>query len=323
MTEQTDTCPRCNAQLTEDARYCHACGVSITSAASGEWELYDLDRFFNYALDMLCIAGTDGYFKRVNPAFERTLGYSAEELLSKPFVDFIHPDDRDGTATEIGKLKTGTPTLSFENRFQCKDGTYKDFHWTSFPEPGTGLLYAVARDISERRRSDDRIDRLTGLATRRVFEDTLPEEWRRAIRLRVSLAVGLIDVDHFRDYNHEAGLDAGDECLRRLALILRAHVRRAGDLVARHGGQEFALIMQGGVDLDQATAVCERIREAFEELNVPHPGSREGNGVTISAGAAAMVPTADQDHHSLMAAAKTALSRAKELGRNRVVQYAP
>jgi PAS domain S-box-containing protein len=147
--EDSLKCGRCGTALVHGANYCHICGVSVEAAVTGEYELYDLDRFFHYALDMLCIAGVDGYLKRVNPAFERVLGYSMEELLARPFVDLIHPDDQIETVGEVGKLASGRPTLSFVNRYLCKDGTYKRLHWTAYPEPQTGLLYAVARDLSE------------------------------------------------------------------------------------------------------------------------------------------------------------------------------
>jgi PAS domain S-box-containing protein len=135
--------------LVPHAHFCHSCGVSLTAAVTGEFELYDVERFFNYALDMFCIAGVDGFFKRVNPAFERVLGYSAKELLGKPFTELIHPDDRSETIAEVSKLASGAPTLSFTNRYRCKDGSYKRLHWTSYPEPGTRLLYAVAREVPE------------------------------------------------------------------------------------------------------------------------------------------------------------------------------
>jgi PAS domain S-box-containing protein len=112
-------------------------------------ELHEFQKFFELSLDLLCIAGTDGYFKRVNPAFERTLGWSTEQLLSRPFLDLVHPEDIEATEREIAKLATGVPTVSFVNRFRCVDGSYKSLIWNSHPEPD-GMLYAVAREITER-----------------------------------------------------------------------------------------------------------------------------------------------------------------------------
>lgn len=111
-------------------------------------ELYKYRKFFDVSLDLLCIAGTDGYFKRVNRAFERTLGWSTEALLERPFIDLVHPDDVAATVAEIEKLAEGIPTISFVNRFRCADGSYERLRWTSHPEPD-GTLYAVARRITD------------------------------------------------------------------------------------------------------------------------------------------------------------------------------
>jgi PAS domain S-box-containing protein len=140
-------CKRCRTPLVEEARYCHACGVGIVDAVTGEFELYDLDRFFTYAVDLCCIAGVDGRFKRINPAFERVLGWPSDQLLTQPFLDFVHPDDQSETVAEVSKLGSGQTTLSFTNRYRRKDGSYIKLHWTSYPEPGTGLLYAIARQV--------------------------------------------------------------------------------------------------------------------------------------------------------------------------------
>jgi PAS domain S-box-containing protein len=105
------------------------------------------DRFFTLALDMLCIAGTDGYFKRLNPAFQETLGWSTEEMLARPFLDFVHPDERAATLREMEKLAAGQPTLRFENRYQCKDGSWKWLSWRTMPQPD-GTLYATVRDVT-------------------------------------------------------------------------------------------------------------------------------------------------------------------------------
>ena len=142
MSEQ---CARCGETLSADAKYCHACGVSLTLAATGEHAIVDFERFFIYGVDLMCLAGTNARFIVVNPAFERALGYTAPELLADSFLTFIHPDDRDATVAEVGSLADGTPTLSFTNRYIHKDGHAVRLHWRAYPEPGTGLIYATAR----------------------------------------------------------------------------------------------------------------------------------------------------------------------------------
>jgi PAS domain S-box-containing protein len=114
-------------------------------------ELHEYQKFFDVSIDLLCVAGTDGYFKLVNPAFERALGWTGEELTSQPFVDLVHPEDKAATQLEIDKLAQGVPTISFVNRFQCSDGSWKYLRWNSYPEPDTGLLYAIARQIEDPR----------------------------------------------------------------------------------------------------------------------------------------------------------------------------
>lgn len=111
--------------------------------------LREYEKFFEVSPDMLCIAGTDGYFKRINPAFERILGWSEDELLGRPFAEFVHPDDVEKTRRETERLAEGNPTISFENRYRRPDGSYRRIHWTCYPDPDTGLLYAVARQVSE------------------------------------------------------------------------------------------------------------------------------------------------------------------------------
>lgn len=312
-------CLRCSASLVPDAVFCHACGVAVAAAATGEFEVYDLDRFFNYALDMLCIAGIDGYLKKVNPAFTRTLGFTAAELLQHPFTDFVHPDDRYDTVAEVGKLSTGAPSLSFENRYRCKDGSYRDLHWTSFPEPHTGLLYAVAHDVTELKRRQDQRDSLTGLASLRAFEQTLPQEWSRARRMAVPLTLAIFDIDHFEKINAQYGYATGDRFLIGVSGVLADHARRAGDLAARIAGQRFAQVLQGRFTSTDAVAFCEAIRADVKDLVIPHTGSEPLPPVTMRAGVAVMVPRDGAGHRDLLLAAEAALTQAKSRGGDCVV----
>ena len=112
----------------------------------------DAYRFFERALDMLCIAGTDGYFKELNPTWERALGYTRAELCSAPFVTFVHPDDQAATIAESQKLaEQNVEMISFENRYQCKDRSYRWLRWSASPDHEHGLIYGIARDVTEQR----------------------------------------------------------------------------------------------------------------------------------------------------------------------------
>jgi PAS domain S-box-containing protein len=117
----------------------------------------ELDRLFTLSLDLLCIAGFDGYFKRLNPAWERTLGYTREELMAKPYRSFVHPDELKPTLAQTLKIVDGADVVSFENRYRCKDGSYKWLLWSATPLPEQQLIFATARDITERKRSEQEL----------------------------------------------------------------------------------------------------------------------------------------------------------------------
>jgi PAS domain S-box-containing protein len=119
----------------------------------------DSDRFVTIALDMFCIASSDGYFKRLNPAFTQTLGWSVEEMLARPFLDFVHPDDRAATLAEVERqVARGEKVLHFENRYQHKDGSWRVLSWRSVAHPG-GFMYATARDVTELKQSQEALRR--------------------------------------------------------------------------------------------------------------------------------------------------------------------
>lgn len=108
-----------------------------------EWE-----HFFTLSLDLMCIAGFDGYFKHLNSAWENVLGFSHEELLAQPFIQFVHPEDRAATLIELERLTAGTDTINFENRYLCQDGSYKWLLWRSKTSLDKQLIYAIARDVT-------------------------------------------------------------------------------------------------------------------------------------------------------------------------------
>ena len=122
--------------------------TDITSLKKEQQTLKDGENFFKYSMDILVIA-SDAAFIKVNPATMLILGYTEEELLGRPFLSFVHPEDVDVTLAEVAKLQKGLTTISFENRYLCKDGSYKWLNWNTYPDTDTGLLYATARDITK------------------------------------------------------------------------------------------------------------------------------------------------------------------------------
>ncbi len=160
-----------------------------------------------------------------------------------------------------------------------------------------------------------RIDGLTEIPNRREFDRVLEIEWLRAIRSEEPLSLLMLDVDNFKAYNDGYGHDAGDECLRQVALSIQATMRRSADFAARYGGEEFVCILPD-TDQEGAVALGDSIRKAIEGLNIPHEYANGDRIVTISTGVATFVASAQKSPVELIKAADGALYRAKQAGRN-------
>jgi diguanylate cyclase (GGDEF)-like protein len=163
-------------------------------------------------------------------------------------------------------------------------------------------------------------DGLTGLANRRRFDETFASEWARANRTQQPLALLMLDIDHFKEFNDHFGHQAGDECLKSIGSILHENMRRANDFVARYGGEEFCVVLPN-TDGMAAQKLAETVRDSIESLHIMH-GHLPEDKVTISIGVAWMVPCGPDGAESLLLAADMALYRAKQGGRNQV-QVAP
>lgn len=178
----------------------------------------------------------------------------------------------------------------------------------------THLQLKRKSDMMERLTS---LDPLTDISNRRRFDEVLKMEWYRERRTESTLSVLMVDIDHFKKFNDNYGHAAGDECLCRVAQALSAGLRRSGDFLARYGGEEFVVVLPG-CDADAAIVMAEKLRMGVESLNIPHAFTEALDHVTISVGAATMVPTADSTPDVLMKSADQMLYEAKKAGRNQV-----
>lgn len=137
--------------------------ASFVEKSIAEKEIRQFEKYFSVSMDLLCIAGTDGFFKKINPKFSEFLGYSKEELLSKSFIDFIHPDDVEATYKEIEQLSQGDITINFMNRYLCSNGQHKNLLWSAVSDPESGAIFAAARDITGQIKSQEILTALTDI----------------------------------------------------------------------------------------------------------------------------------------------------------------
>jgi PAS domain S-box-containing protein len=144
-----------------------------------EVSIFPADRFFDLSIDMLCIAHFNGHFMKLSAAWERTLGFTREELRSKQMFEFVHPDDRERTLEQNRIVRSGGKALGFENRYVCKDGSYRWFRWNAIADMDHQLIYSLARDITESKRAEEERERLlrelqTALGEVKELREILP-----------------------------------------------------------------------------------------------------------------------------------------------------
>lgn len=282
----------------------------------------DRQRIFDASLDMLCSAGFDGHFKDLNPAWTHTLGWGVEELKSRPWIEFIIPEDRPATIESSKRLLKGENLVGFENRCTCKDGSIKWLAWSAFPDLQRQRVFSVIRDITRSKQMEDELrhlattDPLTGANNRRHFLDLAALEVKRSRRHDSPFAVLLMDIDHFKSVNDSYGHDVGDEVLKKLVECSLRELRET-DSFGRFGGEEFVALLPQ-TDQEGALQVCERLKDQLGRMVI-----RTENGelsITVSIGLT-MLGSNDLSIEPIIKRADTALYRAKNFGRNRVVLY--
>jgi len=283
----------------------------------------DFERFFNLIPDLACIVSTDGYFKKVNPAWESKLGFTLEEVLKTPMLEFIHPDDLDRTLNEVAKQSPQHRTAHFVNRYRCKNGSYRVLNWTTTFNRDDSTRFGVARDITDQRLAENAAqaigrqlahsaenDFLTGLPNRMLLNDRVSKAIDLARRQSKKLSVLFLDLDGFKYINDSLGHPIGDKLLQSIAKRLKECVR-ASDTVSRQGGDEFVVLLSEVAHAEDAAISARRIVKAVAEAH-----SIDGHDlhVTTSIGLS-IYPDDGLDAETLIKNADTAMYRSKENGR--------
>jgi diguanylate cyclase (GGDEF)-like protein/PAS domain S-box-containing protein len=284
--------------------------------------------------DMIVLADLDGKRTYVSPAVETIAGWKPEDLTGRNLAEWAHPGDQPKIVEALRQLRQGTEGVMIEYQVRKFNGEYLwiEASLRVYRDRKTGIragILSLARDISLRKHNESLllrayqeleqlavVDPLTNVANRRRFDECLASEWSRAVRLKKPLSLILFDADFFKEFNDSFGHLRGDECLKQIAEAAAQAVTRPGDLVARFGGDEFAVILSD-TSGPGAADVSSRIAEAVLRRRIGHAGNSAGF-VTISAGCATAVPEPGESATTLIQAADDALYRAKRNGRNQV-----
>ncbi|MBV8850519.1 MAG: diguanylate cyclase [Methylobacteriaceae bacterium] len=285
-----------------------------------------------YSSDVVSRIGPDQVRRYISPACIRVLGYTPDELTGRSAVELTRPEHRVEMEKAIARLWTRQAqevVVTYEATKKDGSRTWLESSLRVARDASArpdGIV-AVTRDINARKKLEaqlrelSRTDGLTGIPNRRAFDEALSMEWRRALRESgTSLSLALIDIDHFKKFNDEYGHPAGDDCLRLVASAISVTLQRPGDIAARFGGEEFALLLPD-TDTKGAKIIAERVRDAVMAIAIPHAGNSPQQVVTISLGIATMrssgLSKEQPDAKILVNAADSALYEAKRLGRNR------
>ncbi len=277
-----------------------------------------LENFFSIAPDLLCIASLEGQFLKLNPSWQTVLGYPLSELENARFLDFVHPDDVEATIRTMSALSKGEMITGFTNRYRHRDGSYRHIEWRTAPHGN--LLYAAARDVSERMRQEDAIrrqafyDDLTQLPNRALLLERIQQEIAHAKRDQNLLALLFIDLDKFKPVNDEHGHIVGNWLLQMAAQRIARCIRES-DTLARLGGDEFVVLLPKLSSARDALPTAEKFGGGLEQAFVT------SNGLSLEISSSigvAIYPNDATGAQELLLVGDDAMYLAKNAGRNQV-----
>ncbi len=300
----------------------------------------ELKKLFDLSVDMMCIIDNSTILV-ANPALIAGLGYAEEELVGQPFMDRVHPDDRESVLQAIASLFDGESSVAFEMRIRTGSGEMRWFSWSSRADVEAGLIYASGRDVTNQRSANERLqkytdmlersqrelkealeelghiastDPLTGLLNRRGFESRAAAEISRSERHGRPVGLVFFDIDNFKRVNDEHGHPVGDVVLREVARRMQASSRQE-DIVARWGGEEFAVLFPE-TTLQEAQLGAERIALSISAR--PFVLGSATLSIRVSGGVTAALGSELESTLELIGAADSLLLRAKRNGRDRI-----
>ena len=241
-------------------------GAQIGLYVARKWAADELEAFFKLSLDLLCVASVDGYFLRLNPAWTQTFGYDEAELKASPFLDFVHPDDRAATTDAMSVLTAGSHLINFENRYRARDGSYRWLDWAAAPFVDQGVIYAAARDVTDRKRADEALKESAENLKQLVRELEMARQ--KAEAAAVAKGEFLANMSHEIRTPMNAVIGMTDLALRtRLTPQQREYIRTANDsaealLTILNDILDVSKIEAGRLALDQAPF---SLRDAVED----------------------------------------------------------
>ncbi len=296
-------------------------------------ELRNLRLLSEHCGDVFATVGPDMRFRYVSPSVTRILGWPIESAIGRAVTDFVVDEDVPTIGAATSQLRAGLIRSAIVTvRVRHQDGTIVWAEITSRPigEPGSadlGERAVVIRDVTERKALQDALtsmamkDGLTGLANRRAFDIALGDAWSKVRASRSQMSLLLIDVDFFKEFNDAYGHQTGDDCLLAISTALLGLPLAVGDVVARYGGEELAVILHRS-GAAEAVKMAGLACDAVHRLQLPHRRPPTADGIlTISVGAATVLwreGGSSNMPHALIASADRALYQAKSNGRNRV-----